>query len=144
MNVEFCEDNSSTSKKMRFSCLMLKLEKTLHFLSGITFIHHANLGQLIPLLQSMFIRPMQYFYNIFTYMYSTALRSTCTILQSTISQSTIPFCFVGLEPFYVTYTFWHVASPKEEDSPTENITCLNGCKPPPGTQRHHNYNTVKT
>lgn len=42
MNVEFCEDNSSTSKKMRYSCFMLKIEMTLHFLSGITFIRHAK------------------------------------------------------------------------------------------------------
>ena len=68
----------------------------------------------------MFICPMQYFYNIFTY--STASQSTIsqstisqstisqstvsqstisqsTISQSTVSQSTVLFCFVGLELF---------------------------------------------
>ena len=65
---------------------MLKLEKTL---TSFPVRHYANLDWLISVLQSMFICPIQYLYNIFTY--STVSQST--VLQSTILQSTVSFCF---------------------------------------------------
>ena len=73
------------------------LEKTLYFLSGITFIRHANLGRLIPVLQSMFICPIQYStVSQSTISQSTVSQSTVsqsTISQSTVSQSTVSFRF---------------------------------------------------
>ena len=46
-------DNSIPCRVLRKENFMLKLEMTLHFLSGITFFRHANLGRLLPVIVAL-------------------------------------------------------------------------------------------